>query len=90
LEIVYNGTGTISMVGGPGAYAIVNAPHAAVVFQGGANFYGTVMANSIDDHGGVNLHFDAADTTLPGASATTATANAGGSYNTLSFRSVPY
>jgi hypothetical protein len=48
------------------------------------------MANSIDDHGGVNLHFDAADTTLPGASATTATANAGGSYNTLSFRSVPY
>jgi Tfp pilus assembly protein PilX len=90
LEIVYNGTGTISMVGGPGAYAIVNAPHAPVVFQGGANFYGTVMANSIDDHGGVNLHFDAADTTLPGASATTATANANGSYNTLSFRSVPY
>lgn len=58
--------------------------------NGGSDFYGTIMANTIDDHGGVNLHFDAADTPISGATATTATATVTGSYNTLAFRSVPY
>jgi hypothetical protein len=71
-------------------YAVVNAPKAAVVLHGGADYYGTIMANTIDDSGGTNLHFDAADTTISGATAATATANASGSYNTLAFRSVPY
>ena len=70
--------------------AVVNAPNAAVAFNGGADFFGTVMANSIDDHGGVNLHFDTADTTLPGASASTAVATATGSYNMLGYHSLPY
>jgi Tfp pilus assembly protein PilX len=90
LQINYNGTGTLDIIGGPGSYAVINAPNAPVVLHGGANYYGTIMANTIDDSGGVNLHFDTADTTINGNSATTATANAGGSYNTLSFRSVPY
>ena len=48
------------------------------------------MANSVDEHGGVNLHFDAADTTLSGVAASTATATATGSYNSLAFKSLPY
>jgi hypothetical protein len=84
------GSASLSMTGGPQMYCVINAPYAAVSLNGGADYYGTIMAYTIDDHGGTNLHFDAADTTISGASATTATANATGSYNTLSFRSVPY
>jgi hypothetical protein len=90
LQFNYPGSGTVNMVGGPSAYAVVNAPYAAVVMHGGSDFYGTIMANTFDDSGGVNLHFDSADTTISGATAATATANATGSYNTLAFRSVPY
>jgi len=90
LQINYAGTQTLGMVGGPSAYAVLNAPNAAVVMNGGSDWYGTIMANSIDDHGGTSLHFDAADTTISGATAATATANATGSYNSLAFRSVPY
>jgi hypothetical protein len=90
LVINYPGTGTVNMVGGPSAYAVLDAPYAAIVMKGGSDFYGTIMANSFDDSGGINLHFDAADTTISGNAASTATANASGSYNTLALRSVPY
>ena len=90
IMIVYNGTGTISMAGGPQMYAVLNAPNAAVTLSGGSDFFGTIMANSIDDHGGVNLHFDKADAVLAGQTASTALANATGSYNQLSFKSLPY
>ncbi len=90
LQIVYAGTGTLTFEGGPSMCAVVNAPNAAVVLHGGADFYGTIMANSVDDSGGTNLHFDAADTTLSGVAASTATATATGSYNTLAFHSLSY
>ena len=90
LQINYAGTGTLTFTGGTSMFAIVNAPYATVVLHGGADFYGTIMENTIDDSGGTNLHFDAADTTISGATASTATAHATGSYNTLAFRSVPY
>jgi hypothetical protein len=89
-QINYPGTGTLTFTGGSSTYAIVNAPNAAVVLHGGSDFYGALMANTIDDSGGVNLHFDTADTTISGTAASTATATATGSYNTLAFRSLPY
>jgi hypothetical protein len=90
IQFNYPGSGQINMVGGPSAYAVINAPYASVKMNGGSDFYGTIMANTLDDSGGVNLHFDAADTTISGTTAATATATATGSYNTLAFRSVPY
>lgn len=90
IQINYPGTGQISLTGGPQMYAVVNAPNAAVQLNGGADFYGTIMASTIDDHGGTNLHFDAADTTISGQSASVATATATGSYNILAFHSLPY
>ena len=90
VQINYPGTGTLSMTGGPQMFCVLNAPNAAVTIGGGADYYGTIMASTIDDHGGTNLHFDAADTTISGATASTATANATGAYNTLAFRSLPY
>ena len=71
-------------------FAVVNAPNAAVQLNGGADYYGTIMASTIDDHGGTNLHFDAADTTISGQAASVATATATGSYNILAFHSLPY
>jgi hypothetical protein len=90
LQINYAGTGTLTFTGGANTYAVVNAPKAAVVLHGGADYYGTIMAYTIDDSGGTNLHFDAADTTISGNSASTATATATGSYNMLGFRSLSY
>lgn len=90
LQINYAGTGTLTFTGGSSMFAIVNAPNAAVALHGGADFYGSILANTIDDSGGTNLHFDNADTTISGQSATTATATATGSYNVLAFKSLPY
>ena len=80
----------MSLNGGADMACIVNAPYAAVTINGGADYYGTIMASTIDDHGGTNLHFDAADTTISGQTASTATATATGSYNTLAFHALPY
>jgi hypothetical protein len=90
IQINYAGTGSVSITGGPYMLCVVNAPNAAVSIGGGADFYGTIMASTIDDHGGTNLHFDAADKTISGQSASTATATATGSYNTLAFKSLSY
>ncbi len=89
-QVNYAGSGTITMEGGPQMFAVMNTPHAAVVLHGGADYYGTILAYTIDDSGGTNLHFDAADTTISGQAASTATATATGSYNTLAFKSLPY
>lgn len=89
-QINYAGAGTLTFTGGASTYAIVNAPNAAVKLNGGSDFYGTIMANTIDDSGGVHLHFDTADTTISGQAATTDTATATGSYNMLGYHSLPY
>lgn len=88
--INYPGTGTISMNGGTDTSLILNAPYAPVTMNGGADYYGTILASTIDDHGGTNLHFDAADTTISGQTASTAVANVTGSYVTLAFHSLSY
>jgi len=90
LQINYAGTGTLTFTGGTSDYMIVNAPNAAVVLHGGADFYGTIMANTIDDSGGTNLHFDQADSNFGGAAAVTLTAVPSGPYGSLSFKSLPY
>jgi hypothetical protein len=90
LQINYAGTGTLTFTGGTSDYLVVNAPNAAVVLHGGADLYGTIMANTIDDSGGTNLHFDQADGNIGGVTATTVTATATGPYTSLSFKSLPY
>ena len=89
-QINYPGTGTITLTGGASTCAVVNAPNAAVKLNGGSDFYGTIRAYTNTDSGGVNLHFDHADTPISGAAASTATATATGSYNKLSFHSLSY
>jgi hypothetical protein len=56
--INYGGTHNISVNGGAGAYAVINAPNANVSFSGGSNFYGQAIGATITDTGGTNLYFD--------------------------------
>jgi hypothetical protein len=85
----YAGTGTIKIAGGATAYYVVNAPNSAVTIRGGSDLYGAVVANSIDDSGGVNLHFDNA-LTVSTSPATITYSSVTSSYQTLAFRSLPY
>lgn len=65
LLINYGGSASITLAGGANAYAILNAPNAAVSFHGGSNFYGQVLGKTIDDHGGTNFYWDQAANTQP-------------------------
>jgi hypothetical protein len=89
LMINYAGTQSISIVGGPQAYFVLNAPLAALTLNGGSDIYGALIAATIDDHGGVNLHFDTALTVSSDPSVTTYS-SVTSNYNTIAFRSLPY
>jgi len=89
LMINYAGTQQVTMIGGPSSYYVLNAPNAPVKLNGGSDFYGALIASTVDDHGGVNLHFDNALTVSPNPSVTTYS-SVTSSYNTLGFRSLPY
>jgi hypothetical protein len=71
----------ISLTGGTGAYAVVDAPLANVSFSGGSTFFGQVVANSIDDTGGVSLYYDTGLGPAPSLSAP---------YNLISLRELAY
>ena len=56
--INYGGTGNISLSGGAGAYAIVDAPNANISLSGGSTFYGQAIGNTISDTGGTSIYYD--------------------------------
>jgi len=63
--INYGGSGSMTVTGGTDAYAVINAPNAAITFRGGANFYGQAIGKTIDDQGGTNFYWDASLTSPP-------------------------
>jgi Tfp pilus assembly protein PilX len=81
-QINYAGSGTVTLTGGAGSYAVVNAPNAALTFHGGADFYGAAIGATINDSGGTALHFD---TSLLANLNSTAT-----DYTEISLRGVAY
>ena len=58
LQILYAGTGTVKMVGGSQASAIVYAPNAAVTMSGGTDFYGSVLAKTFTATSQLSIHYD--------------------------------
>ncbi len=58
LQIVYPGTGTISMIGNPQAAATIYAPNAAFALQGTADLFGSVLAKTVDNGGNASIHYD--------------------------------
>jgi hypothetical protein len=57
-QVLYAGTGNIKLNGGAHTTALIYAPNAAATFNGGGDFYGAVVANTIDDTGGARVHYD--------------------------------
>jgi len=57
-QIVYGGTGGVKVNGGAATALVVYAPNADVALSGGAGIYGSVLGKTIDDHGGVDVHYD--------------------------------
>jgi Tfp pilus assembly protein PilX len=58
LQIVYGGTGQVNMTGNSGAAATVYAPNAAFTLSGTADIFGSVLAQTIDNTGNANIHYD--------------------------------
>jgi len=64
-QINYGGTDTMIISGGNQAFAVIDAPNAAISFKGGSNFYGQAIGNTIDDRGGTNFYWDTSLATPP-------------------------
>jgi hypothetical protein len=47
----------IKLSGGSGAYFTFNGPNCAVIWSGGSDFYGAIIASYINDSGGTSMHF---------------------------------
>jgi hypothetical protein len=57
-QIQYAGTGTVKLTGGSHSVAMIYAPNAAVQTSGNADFYGSVVGATINDTGGMKIHYD--------------------------------
>lgn len=57
-QVLYAGTGNVKLNGGAHTTALIYAPNAAASFNGGGDFFGAVVANTIDDTGGARVHYD--------------------------------
>jgi PilX N-terminal len=57
-QIVYAGTGTISLKGGAAAVGLIYAPNASYSFAGGSSWYGAVIGKDMTDMGGTAIHYD--------------------------------
>ncbi len=62
LQIQYAGTGAINLHGNGSSTAVLYAPNAGITFTGNAQWYGSVIGNTITAIGGasVSLHYDRA------------------------------
>jgi type IV pilus assembly PilX-like protein len=58
LQIVYAGTGTISMQGNSQSAATIYAPNANFSLQGTADLYGSVLARTVSNGGNASIHYD--------------------------------
>jgi hypothetical protein len=57
-QILYAGTGTISLKGGAASVGLLYAPNATFGFAGGADWYGAVIGKDMTDMGGAAVHYD--------------------------------
>jgi hypothetical protein len=58
LQILYAGTGAISLKGGAQGSGLLYAPNASYSFGGNGDWYGAVIGASLTDMGGAAIHYD--------------------------------
>ena len=82
-QLIYGGNLPVVVSGGSAAYAVLYAPNAAASLHGGSDWFGAMVVGTLDDAGGVALHYDRSLATPPSIKATiTPPPNAGGWNNT--------
>ena len=59
-QILYGGTGSVTVAGGASAAMMVYTPSANVSVVGGADFYGALIGATVDNSGGTAIHYDRA------------------------------
>ena len=57
-QILYAGTGSISLKGNSQASGLLYAPNASFSFAGQSNWYGAVIGHNLTDMGGAAIHYD--------------------------------
>ena len=57
-QILYGGTSAININGNSTSAAMLYAPNADITFNGGADFYGSMVGATIKDTGGARFHYD--------------------------------
>jgi hypothetical protein len=80
-QINYGGTGTMSIAGKGSEYAIVDAPNAAMAVAGNGEFFGRIVAKTIDYGGNGKFHFDKNSALGP---------QSNGGYQLISMREISY
>ena len=80
-QINYGGTGTMSIAGKGSEYAIVDAPNAAMAVAGNGDFFGRIVAKTIDYGGNGKFHFDRNSILGP---------QSNGGYQLISMREISY
>lgn len=60
LLVFVTGGNPVRLAGGPGAALAIHARQSAVTLSGAGDFYGAIVARSVDSTGGTNLHYDEA------------------------------
>jgi len=58
LQILYGGTSLVKLTGGTNSSMLAYAPNATGSITGGADFYGSMITNTITDMGGAAIHYD--------------------------------
>ena len=56
--IVYGGTAQVHLRGSSDAYGVVYAPNSDITVFGSSHWYGSILGNTVDASGGINLHYD--------------------------------
>jgi hypothetical protein len=57
-QVEYAGSGDVKLNGGARMVGMIYAPNAAASLNGGGDFYGSIVAATIDDTGGARIHYD--------------------------------
>jgi Tfp pilus assembly protein PilX len=57
-QIMYAGTGTVSLKGNTSASGVLYAPNASFSFGGNSDWYGAVIGKAMTDMGGAAIHYD--------------------------------
>jgi hypothetical protein len=80
-QINYGGTGTMSITGKGLEYAVIDAPNAAMAVAGNGEFFGRIVAKTIDFGGNGKFHFDRNSALGP---------QSNGGYQVISMREISY